>query len=159
MPCFFPQSLVAFYGIGYTEPTMRAENRSVRKMAQSYVSMVKQVQRRGPYYLAGQSFGGLVAYEMANILTEQSENVAFVAMIDTFPWYLPNRTGAARLEMLFSGTKLDKLMDGLFEVGMCIFNRPVTVSIENPPIRLRNVIIYSVLPNSPFLGLIFKNAN
>ena len=106
---------------------MRAENRSVRKMAQSYVRMVKQVQRRGPYYLAGQSFGGLVAYEMANILTEQSENVAFVAMIDTFPWYLPNRTGAARLEMLFSGTKLDKLMDGLFEVGMCIFKRPVTV--------------------------------
>jgi len=130
---------------------MKAENRSVRKMAQSYVSMVKQVQRRGPYYLAGQSFGGLVAYEMANILTEQSENVAFVAMIDTFPWYLPNRTGAARLEMLFSGTKLDKLMDGLFEVGMCIFKRPVTVSIENLPIRLQNVIIYSVLPNRPFL--------
>jgi len=111
-----PQSLVAFYAIGYTEPTMRAENRSVRKIAQSYIRMIKEVQRHGPYFLAGQSFGGLVAYEIASILSEQQEDVAFVAMIDTFPWYLPNRTGAARLEMLFSGTKLDKLMDGLFEV-------------------------------------------
>ena len=97
-----------------------AENRSVRKIAQSYTRMIKEVQRRGPYYLAGQSFGGLVAYEIANILTEQGEDVAFMAMIDTFPWYLPNRTGAARLELLFSGTKLDKLMDGLFEVSQCI---------------------------------------
>ena len=111
-----PQSLVAFYAIGYTEPTMRAENRSVRKIAQSYIRMIKEVQRHGPYFLSGQSFGGLVAYEIASILSEQQEDVAFVAMIDTFPWYLPNRTGAARLEMLFSGTKLDKLMDGLFEV-------------------------------------------
>ena len=113
-----PQSLVAFYAIGYTEPTMQAENRSVRKVAQSYIRMIKEVQRHGPYFLAGQSFGGLVAYEIASILTEQHEAVAFVAMIDTFPWYLPNRTGAARLELLFSGTKLDKLMDGLFEVCM-----------------------------------------
>lgn len=114
-----PQSLVAFYAIGYIEPTMRAENRSVRMIAQSYIRMIQEVQRHGPYYLAGQSFGGLVAYEIANILTEQSEDVAFIAMIDTFPWYLPNRTGAARLEMLFSGTRLEKLMDGLFEVSKC----------------------------------------
>lgn len=78
--------------------------------------MIKEVQRHGPYYLAGQSFGGLVAYEIASILTEQREDVAFVAMIDTFPWYLPNRTGAARLELLFGGKKLDKLMEGLFKV-------------------------------------------
>ena len=110
---------MAFYAIGYTEPTMRAETRSVRKIAQSYIRMIKEVQRHGPYYLAGQSFGGLVAYEIANILTEQSEDVAFMAMIDTFPWYLPNRTGAARLELLFSGTRLEKLMDGLFEVNRC----------------------------------------
>ena len=95
---------------------MKADNRSVRQLAQSYVRMTKEIQRHGPYYLAGQSFGGLVAFEMANILTEQGEEVAFVGMIDTFPWYLPNRTGAARLELLFNGSKLEKLMHGLFEV-------------------------------------------
>lgn len=113
-----PQSLVAFYAIGYTEPFMRADNRSVRKLAQSYIRMIKEVQRHGPYYLAGQSFGGLVAYEIASILTEQREDVAFVAMIDTFPCDLPDRTGAARLELLFGSTKLDKVMDGLLEVCM-----------------------------------------
>lgn len=96
---------------------MSAENRSVRQMAKSYIRMIKQIQRHGPYYLAGQSFGGLVAYEIANILTEQDEDVAFMAMIDTFPWHLPNRTGAARLELLFNGARLEKLMDGLFEVS------------------------------------------
>ena len=98
---------------------MRAEDRSVRKMAQSYVRMIKEVQRHGPYYLAGQSFGGLVAYEIANVFTEQNEDVAFVAMIDTFPWYMQNRTGAARLELLFSGRRLENLLDGLFEVRSC----------------------------------------
>ena len=95
---------------------MRAEDRSVRKMAQSYVRMIKEVQRRGPYYLAGQSFGGLVAYEMASVFIEQNEDVAFVAMIDTFPWYMQNRTIAAWLDSLFSGRRLKNLLDGLFEV-------------------------------------------
>ena len=126
---------------------MKAENRSVRKMAESYIRMIKEVQRHGPYYLAGQSFGGLVAYEIANILTEQCEDVAFMAMIDTFPWYLPNRTGAARLEMLFSGTRLEKLMDGLFEVSRCI-----VCSRGGGELDLEIPVLYHLLPvSSPFL--------
>lgn len=114
------QSLVAFYGIGYTEPLMKADNRSVRKLAESYTRMIKEIQRHGPYYLAGHSFGGLVAYEVANILTEQCEDVAFTAMIDTFPWYLANRTGDFRLEMIFCGEKEDNVMDGPLEVKISV---------------------------------------
>lgn len=39
-------------------------------------------------------------------------------MIDIFLWYLLNRIGVVRLELFFSGIKLEKLMDGLFEVCM-----------------------------------------
>jgi thioesterase domain-containing protein len=79
--------------------------------------MIKQVQRRGPYFLGGQSFGGLIAYEMASVLVAEGEEVAFVAMIDTFPWEMPNRSGAARLEILFGGRKLEDMMEELFQVS------------------------------------------
>ena len=96
---------------------MTGDTRSVRQLAESYVSMIKQVQKHGPYFIGGQSFGGLVAYEMASILVEKKEDVAFVSMIDTFPWEMKNRSGAARLEYLFGGKKLDRMMEELFRVG------------------------------------------
>ena len=114
---FFNQNLIAFFAIGYTDPTMTGDTRSVRELAQSYVRMIKHVQRHGPYFLGGQSFGGLVAYEMASILVEKEEEVSFVSMIDTFPWEMPNRSGAARLEILFGGKKLEHMMEELFQVS------------------------------------------
>jgi thioesterase domain-containing protein len=41
------------------------------------------VQPSGPYYLAGWSFGGFVAYEMALQLERLGEDVAFVGLLDT----------------------------------------------------------------------------
>src|SRR5262249_16162538 len=38
---------------------------------------------RGPYYLCGYSFGGLVAYEIAQQLTAQGQPVAMLAFFDT----------------------------------------------------------------------------
>jgi len=108
--------MIAFYAIGYTDPTMTGDNRSVRQLAKSYVKLIKQLQRHGPYFLGGQSFGGLIAFEMASVLQEEKEDVAFVAMIDTFPWEISNRSAAARLEILFGGTKLEQLMEKLFQV-------------------------------------------
>ena len=53
----------------------------------------------GPYDLAGHSFGGLVAFEMARILTSQGERVGWLGLIDTHvhPACLPGaRPGAIR---------------------------------------------------------------
>ena len=36
---------------------------------------------------AGYSFGGMVAYEMASELIRNSETVAMVFMVDTYPWF------------------------------------------------------------------------
>lgn len=111
------QNLISFFAIGYTDPTMTGDNRSVHELAFTYVKMIKQVQRRGPYFLGGQSFGGLIAYEMASILIEEGEEISLVAMIDTFPWEMQNRSGAARLEILFRGRKLEDMMEDLFQVN------------------------------------------
>ncbi|MBL7644728.1 MAG: amino acid adenylation domain-containing protein [Candidatus Hydrogenedentes bacterium] len=55
---------------------------SVESVALRYLGALRRHQPQGPYYLAGWSFGGLVAYEMARYLREQGEIVALLAVID-----------------------------------------------------------------------------
>ncbi len=66
---------------------------SVAEMAAFYLDAIKEVQPHGPYYLAGYSFGGLVALEMARSLGEK--NVALLLMIDSYAlpqtWPLKSR--------------------------------------------------------------------
>jgi thioesterase domain-containing protein len=52
-------------------------------MAEHYLAAIRQVQPEGPYQLAGWSFGGTVALEMAQQLQKSGESVAFLGIIDT----------------------------------------------------------------------------
>jgi thioesterase domain-containing protein/acyl carrier protein len=56
---------------------------TVSDMAAHYVQVVRAVQPKGPYYLAGYCFGGMVAFEMARLLTAQGEEVALLALFNT----------------------------------------------------------------------------
>jgi thioesterase domain-containing protein len=60
-------------------------NESVEDMAQFCLDTIKEVQARGPYILVGYSLGGLVMLEVANRLRERGEQVAFCALLDTYP--------------------------------------------------------------------------
>ncbi|MBO9423178.1 SDR family NAD(P)-dependent oxidoreductase [Labrenzia sp. R4_1] len=53
------------------------------EMARDYLAEIRQVQPHGPYILGGFSGGGIVAYEMAQQLTAQGEEVAEVILLDT----------------------------------------------------------------------------
>jgi acetoacetyl-CoA synthetase len=55
----------------------------IEPMAEYQIAAIRRVQPTGPYWLAGYSMGGLVAYEMARRLAEAGETVAMVALIDT----------------------------------------------------------------------------
>jgi syringomycin synthetase protein SyrE len=55
----------------------------IEAMAAAYVAEIRAVQPRGPYFVAGWSFGGIVAYEIANQLLGVGETVAFVGMYDS----------------------------------------------------------------------------
>jgi len=57
---------------------------TIEAMAASYLSEIRSVQPTGPYYLVGYCFGGLVAFEMAQLLHAQGEHVALVALFDTY---------------------------------------------------------------------------
>ncbi len=55
---------------------------SVAEMADYQVAVIRGVQPHGPYRLAGYSFGGLVALEVARRLQESGETVDFLGLIE-----------------------------------------------------------------------------
>jgi thioesterase domain-containing protein/acyl carrier protein len=55
----------------------------IEAMAEHYLAAIRQVQPEGPYQLAGWSFGGTIALEMAQQLQKSGESVAFLGIIDT----------------------------------------------------------------------------
>ncbi len=66
-------------GLDGTEP-----HRTVEEAAEYYVQGIREIQPEGPYYLAGGSSGGLVAFEMACRLKEQGSAVGPLVLLDTF---------------------------------------------------------------------------
>ncbi|WFR66473.1 alpha/beta fold hydrolase [Curtobacterium flaccumfaciens] len=68
---------------------------SIERTARRYLALMRIVQPRGPYVLVGHSLGGLVALEVARLLTHSGEHVEHVALLDT---YLPrSKSEQARL--------------------------------------------------------------
>jgi thioesterase domain-containing protein len=51
-------------------------------MAEHYVKAIRASQPNGPYLLGGWSMGGTVAYEMAQQMRRQGQEVALLAMLD-----------------------------------------------------------------------------
>ena len=57
----------------------------IEEMATHYLNEMRTVHPRGPYFFGGFSFGGLVAYEMAQQLRAAGEEVGLVVLFDTYP--------------------------------------------------------------------------
>jgi amino acid adenylation domain-containing protein len=58
---------------------------SIEEMAAEYLAAVRSFQLAGPYLLGGWSFGGIVAFEMAQQLRAAGETVDLLALVDTRP--------------------------------------------------------------------------
>jgi thioesterase domain-containing protein len=55
---------------------------TIEQLAVTHLDLVRGIQKEGPYYLCGYSFGGLVAYEMAKRLSDAGESASLVALLD-----------------------------------------------------------------------------
>jgi amino acid adenylation domain-containing protein len=62
-----------------------AEFATIEEMAAHYVADLRAFQPKGPYYLGGYCFGGVVAFEMAQQLMAQGQEVAMLALINCGP--------------------------------------------------------------------------
>ncbi|MFJ6017584.1 amino acid adenylation domain-containing protein [Streptomyces sp. NPDC092952] len=83
----------------------------IEEMAESYVAQIRSAQAHGPYHLLGWSFGGLVAQAIAARLEEQGEEVALLALLDSYPlpdgFRAPAITGREVLTALLGGRGAD----------------------------------------------------
>jgi amino acid adenylation domain-containing protein len=75
------QPVYGIRAIGFDGKTAPFTN--LKAMAAFYVQEIKKIYPAGPYYLGGYSFGGTVAYEMAQQLVADGDRVAVLAMFDT----------------------------------------------------------------------------
>ncbi|MDX6443963.1 MAG: hypothetical protein QOH71_1037 [Blastocatellia bacterium] len=57
----------------------------VEEMAAHYIKEMRELQPSGPYFIGGRSLGGIVAFEMAQQLRAQGEQLGLVALLDTYP--------------------------------------------------------------------------
>jgi thioesterase domain-containing protein/acyl carrier protein len=64
---------------------LRTYYREVGEVAPAYLAEIRRAQPHGPYLLAGYSFGGYVALEMAHLLRAAGEEAALLIMLDTYP--------------------------------------------------------------------------
>jgi aspartate racemase len=77
------------YGLDYWLATQTKDKKqdlntwSVEELAAHYIKEMRILQPEGPYFLAGFSFGGIVAYEIAQQLVKQDQKVALLVLFDT----------------------------------------------------------------------------
>ncbi len=69
-----------------TEMWLNTKNKNtptVEELAALYIIEIKKTQPKGPYCLAGLSFGGVLAYEIAQQLTSAGETIKTLALFDS----------------------------------------------------------------------------
>ena len=73
-----------FYGfLHYGSTGERIKYKNVESFAADYIIQLQKVIPKGPYFLGGFSFGGVLAFEMAVQLQKAGYEVPFLAMLDS----------------------------------------------------------------------------
>src|SRR6476646_9771129 len=75
-----PVYAVQAQGVDGTRPPLR----SVDDMADLYCRAIREKQPRGPYWLCGYSFGGVIAVEVARRLRDVGEEIGLLFLIDAY---------------------------------------------------------------------------
>ena len=142
-------------------------------MAADYVKAIRTIQPHGPYLLAGWSFGGSVAFEMARMLEQEGENVPLVLMIDAPSPYVDGyepddvefmlerlrpAAGLALTEVYEQGSRQNQLLYLFKEQKLAGLLAP-DIDFKDAELRMKihmhhNKIICEYRPVSPFQGKI-----
>ena len=118
------------YGIFVKEELQMAERSAdawntqidVSGLAAKYLAVIKQRQPAGPYHLVGFSFGGILAYEIAQQLIQSGETIGLLAILDS------NLPGELRSRIRFRiACGLKRLTNG------CAFRRPFSLQKHTEP--------------------------
>jgi thioesterase domain-containing protein/acyl carrier protein/NRPS condensation-like uncharacterized protein len=81
----------------------------IEDMADHYIKEIQMLQPHGPYFLAGHSFGGLVAFEMTRQFHLQGQKVGLLALFDTLSPQFQNHTAPFWYQMYIHSSNLSRL--------------------------------------------------
>ncbi len=108
----------SFYGLqplgldGKSTPLNRIE-----AIAAYYIQAIQTIQPQGPYLLGGWSFGGIVAFEMAQQLTQAGQHISLLAMLDTPAPISSNQLSLYQSLKFLLGTALWSTLPFLMDYG------------------------------------------
>jgi thioesterase domain-containing protein len=115
---------------------------SLDAMVEEYVNAIRKAQPSGPYYLAGYSFGGIVAHAMTRKLELLGEKVSLLIIFDTQTIFsknlsrdqledelltnIANELGVDPKEAVFTNIEfIQKVRNNLEMIGMIPENTPI----------------------------------
>ena len=131
---------------GEKEPLSKIE-----EMAAIYIEALQEIQPAGPYYLGGWSMGGVVAWEMARQLQEVGQEVALLALIDS---YAPNAMSEKeKIDEAFLANSLAADLGGIFGTELPISAEDIQQL--QPEEQLQHIFATAKRQNllPPFVGI------
>ena len=75
-----------FLGLRLADTSSLPLHYSMADIAAYHIQTIREIQPEGPYYLGGWSAGGLVAFEVAQQLTRQGQEVPLLVLFDVVNW-------------------------------------------------------------------------
>jgi amino acid adenylation domain-containing protein len=79
---------------------------TIEEMAERCVNEIRAVRPTGPYYLGGYCMGGTVAYETAQRLRKDGQEVALLALLDTYNFSLLDENRSAKQHLSYLRQKI-----------------------------------------------------
>ena len=108
-----------------------------KQIARHYIKDIRSIQPEGPYILAGQCVGGIIAYEMAQQLLEENQEISLIAMYDAL---VPDANNHDNLK-----NKLLRNINEIIDYGFKGFLNYLSIKIHYYKIRFLK-IMYKKLP-------------
>lgn len=90
----------------------------IEDMATHYVQEIRTFLPEGPYFLGGHSVGALVAYEVAQQLRAQDQNVALLVLINGYFPIAPKNSTSVGAEISYRLRKVEFHLDNFADLGL-----------------------------------------
>ncbi|MEB3188815.1 MAG: thioesterase domain-containing protein [Snowella sp.] len=130
-----------YFGMGETMKT--SKELAIEDLAKHYIQEMRILQPEGPYFLIGHSFGGLVAYEMAQQLVAEGQQVALLALVDSYIEDKGQKTAS-----------LPQIISNLWRMGFSEFLKRVKLKVVGKYINVKSFFsphIHTTVPVELFI--------
>ncbi len=125
---------------------------TIEQLATFCLGVIREIQKSGPYYFCGYSFGGLVAYELAMRLIDEGDGASLVALLDApNPALIANLSGADSAQF-----RKTYLIDRLRKYGRQLVEGDVKAFMGNGLAFITSRVGQFFMPS---IKLLFRMAN